>query len=216
MNLNQFIQWALAQGSVGKYTDGTFVGECVSLISQYCYRVLGVPAGAWGNAIDWASDSNPNRAYFDKVSTPQAGDIGIMGSNFGNGFGHIFVYTSPNTIIEQNGRTPHRITTGAAYANPIAILRPKTNPSGGDHIMTKEEAQVLYQLVFPNEPLTDAYNNFVSYWTGKPASDLLTYLKNNGDRQKFTAALVNDAYNWRTQKPSDCQTKLDQIKKIVS
>lgn len=134
MNLQQFINFSLNANSLGKYNDGQFVGQCVSLINQYCYRVLGVQAGAWGDAKDWATSPEVLK-YFDKVSSPQAGDIGVMGSNFGGGYGHIFIYTSTNTILEQNGRVPLKISTGSAYANPIAILRRKGTPSQGANTM---------------------------------------------------------------------------------
>lgn len=131
MNLDQFENWALQQGQVSKYTDAAFPGQCVSLINQYLGRVYGIMAGAWGDAKDWANNGQVNQ-YFDHVSSPQAGDIGIMGSNFGNGYGHIFIYLSPNTIIEQNGRVPLRVSTGSAYYSPIAILRRKgATPEGG-------------------------------------------------------------------------------------
>ena len=123
MNLNEFRNWAQSQGSVAKYDDGQFKGQCVSLINQYCYRVLGVPAKAWGHANWWAEDSNANRQYFDKVSKPQAGDIGI--SKGPTEYGHIWIYLSATTILEQNGASALRVTTGNSYLPTIAILRRK-------------------------------------------------------------------------------------------
>lgn len=153
MNLETFKNWALSQGQVGKFTDGGFVGQCVSLINQYLGRVYGISAGAWGNAVDWANNGNVNQ-YFDHVSSPQAGDIGVMGTNYGGGYGHIFIYLSPNTILEQNGRVPLRVTTGGAYANPIAILRRKgaAPQPQGDPIMNADQERQAYQIVLGRDP----------------------------------------------------------------
>ena len=70
MNLEQFKNWAVSQGSVAK-TNGQYAGECVSLINQYCSKVFGFTAGAWGNAKDWATNGTVAQ-YFDKVGSPQA------------------------------------------------------------------------------------------------------------------------------------------------
>lgn len=124
MNLSQFQTWAVTQGSVGNPGSGSFRGQCVSLIQNYLNLVYGIGYQARGNAKDWPTNSNV-LSYFDKVSSPQAGDIGVMGANYGSGAGHIFIYLSPTTILEQNGRVPLKVSTGAAYKNPIAILRRK-------------------------------------------------------------------------------------------
>jgi len=124
MNLEQFKNWAISQGSVGKFTDGNYVGECVSLINQYLGRVFGIRAGSWGNAKDWATNGEVTK-YFDKVSSPQAGDIGVSGATPTNPYGHIWIYLSPSLILEQNGKVSRRVSTSAPYFKPIAILRRK-------------------------------------------------------------------------------------------
>lgn len=132
MNLSQFVTWALGQGTVAKYTDGQYGGECVSLINQYLARVYGIKAGSWGHAKDWPTNGNVLQ-YFDIVPSPQAGDIGVSGATAGNPYGHIWIYTSPTTIIEQNGRIARRISVGSAYLKPIAILRRKG--TGGSNVV---------------------------------------------------------------------------------
>lgn len=127
MDLSQFKDWAISQGQVGNPNpNNTYLGQCVSLIQQYINKVYGIPWTPRGDAKDWSTNTNV-LSYFDKVSSPQAGDIGVMGSDYGNGFGHIFIYLTPNTILEQNGRVPLKVSTGSAYNNPIAILRRKEN-----------------------------------------------------------------------------------------
>lgn len=150
MNLQEFTNWALAQGSVGKYDDGGFVGQCVSLVNQYCYRVLNVPAGAWGNAKDWANDNNPNRAYFGEVNNIQVGDVIVYGSNFGGGYGHIGVGLGNGQILDQNGRATLKVATGAIYNGYIAILRRK-GETNMPTIVNKELQQKILNLTLAKE-----------------------------------------------------------------
>ena len=115
MDLSQFKDWAIGQGQVGNPNpNNTYLGQCISLIQQYINKVYGIPWTPRGDAKDWPTNANV-LSYFDKVSSPQAGDIGVMGSDYGNGFGHIFIYLTPNTILEQNGRVPLKVSTGSAY-----------------------------------------------------------------------------------------------------
>jgi hypothetical protein len=125
MNLSEFRDWSLAQGQVGKYDDGQYVGQCVSLVNQYCYRVLDVPAGAWGHAYAWANDNNPNRAYFDKVSSIQAGDVIVYGTNFTPSYGHIGIALGNGQLLDQNGHSSLHVATGGLYNGYAAVLRKK-------------------------------------------------------------------------------------------
>lgn len=123
MNLDSFKNWAVSQGSVAK-TNGGYIGECVSLINQYLSKVYGIQAGAWGNAKDWATNGTV-ATHFDKVSSPQAGDIGISGATATNPYGHIWIYLTPNLVLEQNGRVSRKVSVNAPLFKPIAILRRK-------------------------------------------------------------------------------------------
>ena len=124
MDLNAFKKWAIDQGSVDKFTDAKYKGQCVSLISQYLGRVYGIKAGAWGNAKDWATNAEVAK-LFTKVGSPQAGDIGVSGATRTNPYGHIWIYLTPTQILEQNGRVPLRVSIGVPIFKPIAILRRK-------------------------------------------------------------------------------------------
>lgn len=167
MTLEQFQNWALSQGSVAK-TDGGYIGECVSLINQYLSKVYGLNAGAWGHAKDWAT--NPNvLALFDKVGSPQAGDIGVSGAVPTNPYGHIWIYLSPNTIIEQNGRISRRVSVGSAYSNPIAILRRKGTPPQGVVKMNQEDANMVAISVMHVDPKTVS----TAYFIGDAPKDAL-------------------------------------------
>jgi len=159
MNLIQFIAWAIAARSVGKYQDGSFVGECVSLINQYCWRVLGIPAGSWGNAVDWASNATV-LTYFNKVSSAQAGDIFVYGGTKSNPYGHIEICIGNGQSLYQNRNYTGLVGQGASLGNPIAILRSKTQVSEDKGIMNDEDAKELYRLGLHREPEND------SVWRG--------------------------------------------------
>lgn len=129
MSLEEFKNWAVSQGSVAKFTDGNYLGECVSLVNQYLGRVYGIRAGAWGHAKDWATSANVAQ-HFDRVGSPQAGDIGVSGATSTNPYGHIWIYLSPTQVLEQNGRVARRVSINASIQKPIAILRRKGTPQG--------------------------------------------------------------------------------------
>lgn len=133
MNLDSFRQYAINAGQVAT-PAGTYLSQCVSLIQQYLNKVYGIPFTPRGDAKDWATNGNV-LSHFDRVGSPQAGDIGISGATASNPYGHIWIYTSPTTILEQNGRVSRRVSTGAAYPNPIAILRRKGTPQQGGNNM---------------------------------------------------------------------------------
>lgn len=179
MNLQQFKDWALAQGEVGNPTadpNNAFKGQCVSLIQQYLNKVYNIAWVPRGDAKDWPT--NPSvMNYFERVSSPQAGDIGVMGSNYGSGYGHIFIYTSPTKIIEQNGRVPLHISTGTAYA-PIAILRRK----GTGEIMVTPDS-IMKSFLMAEIPATEKDLQNEAYY--KDPNLLVDTLYNNGGQQNL-------------------------------
>lgn len=123
MNFQDFVNWALAQGSVAK-TNGEYLGECVSLINQYCHRVLGVPASAWGHAKDWAVNAAPLK-YFKIVNDPQEGDILVYGPEFGGGFGHIEIVLNDTESLFQNRNGNRKVGYGKRLPEHYAVLRLK-------------------------------------------------------------------------------------------
>ena len=102
MNLKEFGDWALNQGSVANPPPNyKYLGECVSLIQQYLYRVFGIPFQAHAHAKDWAYNI-PNG--FTKVnSNPQKGDIVVYGANYpgSGGCGQVYVAENVNEIINK-------------------------------------------------------------------------------------------------------------------
>jgi len=214
MTLAEFKVWALAQGSVAKYNDGQYKGECVSLINQYCYRVLTIPADAWGHAKDWAVNASP-LAYFDKVGgSPKAGDVIVYGANYGGGFGHIEISLGNNQVLFQNRNGNRLVGMGMQLPGAIAILRPKKIVGGS----------MLKQIYIPNK--TDVDKAFKELY-GRPANvaniaeytkkdiswmwhDFAYSLKKLLDQEKTKAASL--------QRQADVDTnakKISQIKEIV-
>lgn len=127
MTFDQFTPWALAQTTVAKYNDGQYPGECVSLINQLCWRVLNIPADAWGHAKDWGRNSI-QRQYFD-VLPPQTPikpmDTLVYGENFGGGLGHVEIALNSQAAIYQNRNVNGLVGTGAILPGYYAILRRK-------------------------------------------------------------------------------------------
>ena len=137
MNLKEFQNWALAQGSVANPAPNyKYKGQCVSLIQQLLYQVLGIPFKARGNAKDWANNADV-LSHFNKLSSGtslQAGDILVYGSNYGGGYGHIGFIGSDGKFYDQNGTK----SLAVAYRNTpfngyICVLRSKKTMDIGNN-----------------------------------------------------------------------------------
>lgn len=130
MNLKEFGSWAISEGSVANPPPNyKYKGECVSLIQQLLYLVLGIPFKARGNAKDWAT--NPDVLnYFNKLSAStslQKGDILVYGSNYGGGYGHLGFIDANGKYFDQNGINKKRVGyQDTPFTGYICILRSKT------------------------------------------------------------------------------------------
>lgn len=93
--------------------DKVYGYQCVDLVKQYLHDVFAMRPKAWGNAIDYWYNTNPEiLKKFDKLSTSSArkGDIVIFKGVNGNPYGHIGVADSHAgrftvATLEQNGST---------------------------------------------------------------------------------------------------------------
>lgn len=197
MNLSQFISWAINAVSVAT-PIGTYVGECVSLIQQYLAMVFGIPFQARGHAKDWATNANV-LSYFDKVSSPQAGDIGISGPTASNPYGHIWLYTSSNTIIEQNGRVARKVSTGSPYLNPIAILRRKGTATDMIEKDNFAQLRVVNSEVKGwdvNQTHAGAFDaREIAAWAGQPWVKFIQQAWEEGEGYRTQKALWQSFYN---------------------
>lgn len=122
MNLRDFENWAIGQGSVGNPTaEESYKGECVSLVQQYLSKVHDIPFKARGNAKDWA---NINIEGFTKIgvnNSIKAGDILVY--NYGT-YGHMAIVDAENKSLEQNRNGNKKVTVGDIRKEYVAIQRP--------------------------------------------------------------------------------------------
>ena len=133
MNLSQFKDWATSQGSVAN-PDGSYPGQCVSLVQQYLSKVFNIPHTPRGDAEDWATNKNV-LTYFDVVSDLQAGDILVY--NLNDEDGHIEIYLGNNQSLEQNRGLDKKVHVRSLFTKyPYVILRRK-----GDNMSTTGEVE---------------------------------------------------------------------------
>lgn len=209
MTLDEFQKWALAQGSVGKATDGGYVGQCVSLVNQYLSKVHGINAGAWGNAKDWASTNNPIRQWFTSVNQSQPGDIGVD-VNGGGGYGHIWIYTA-NGILEQNGRVPLKVTA-SPDRNATVILRPKAGMPSGGVVMDTNAGKELYKTGLHRDAESDSA---ASQWNGRKPADALSVLRTTPEWQMTDTKVKGyDNLSKQVSELSSRPTK-EELQKVV-
>lgn len=208
MTFNEFTNWALAQGSVGKATDGQYVGECVSLINQYLSKVHGINAGAWGNAAAWANSNHPIRQWFTPVTRSQAGDIGV--STAGQ-YGHIWIYRD-NDIIEQNGRVARKVTI-SPDRNATVILRPKAGmPKPQGVVMDTNAGKELYRTGLHREAENDSA---ASQWNGRTPADALSVLRTAPEWQMTDTKVKGyDSLSKQVSELSSRPTK-EELQKVV-
>lgn len=183
MTLSEFTNWANGQ-SLPKYNDGQFPGECVSLINQYCYRVLNVPAGAWGNAKDWATNATALK-YFTKVSTPQRGDVLVYPATKTNPDGHIEIYLGNNQSLQQNRFLDRKTHISTVWPGYTAVLRPNKKE---DNVLTHQQVDHLLKMGLRREPTAEELNNQKYH---ENAGLLVDTLWNNGG-EAFYKSLNTD------------------------
>lgn len=218
MNLEQFKNWALAAGSVGKYDDGQYIGECVSLINQYCWRVLNVPARAWGHAKDWATNKTV-RQYFDVVSSSKRGDVLVYGTNAGTIYGHIEIALSGDTTLYQNRSGNRKVGQGKELAlQCIAILRPKNqsaidaNTTGGNDV---ETIKSMYLRLLGREADAGGIATYQKAASTKGWEFVYNDLKNSTEGQNDWAWRNPEKVRSMEKSISDLQKRLDEKPKEV-
>lgn len=235
MNLSQFKDWAVAQGSVANPTsspDHQYLGQCVSLIQQYLSRVYGVPWAARGHAKDWVN--NPVSDKFDKVSgPPQSGDIVVYDGRFGGGYGHIAISLGGNQMLDQNGAGNGKIRVGTLWPNYSAVLRPKGSQGGNVGLTAEQSAKIRQDQLRDIGKEVSVYNGdehvdqiianirTLQNWYGqreavqKQVADLINL---NEDRlrliEKLEAGSGVDTQQLKDQL-KESNDKLNQIKEIV-
>lgn len=132
MTLNEFLNKYKVGKSYGY--NGTYIGECVSLVKNYIKEVLGVTPQAIGNAKDYWSKRNG--AYLKGIFTPiantpsfvpQRGDVFVRTSGT---YGHIGIVLEATKdyfyTVEQN-YNGCRVVKNIKHTdwNNVNFLRPK-------------------------------------------------------------------------------------------
>jgi hypothetical protein len=121
ITVDQFV--ANTMGKQLSNAQGTYPGECVSLVSQYLLQVHGITTGAWGNAIDYqsgGSGGNHLAANGFSWSADQSfanGDILVWGQSAAAGtgpLGHVGVWYGGKVYDQNDGR--HSPATVAGYS----------------------------------------------------------------------------------------------------
>ncbi len=108
------------RGKTWANAAGGFSGECVSLVSQYLWRVYGIKSGSWGNAVDYRSagtGGNQLKAKGFAWSTNKSfknGDILVWGSA---PYGHIGIYYNGQVYDQNDGR--HAPARTANYSGNV-------------------------------------------------------------------------------------------------
>lgn len=117
-SLQQFREWAVKNGKVAN-PDGSYKGQCVSLVQQYLSQVFAIPFKPRGNAKDFVPPT------FVRVSNLRPGDIVRYGSNYGGGYGHIGLIDDTGAYLDQNGIRVLAVgRQGKPFSGINAIFRP--------------------------------------------------------------------------------------------
>lgn len=101
LSLNQFVKKHTGE-AVANPEEGSFKGECVSLVQMYLYECFGIGFKARGNAKDYCN-TLIKEGLATKVTTPKAGDI--MGWNADNRIGemgHVAIYLDKDKCFDQS------------------------------------------------------------------------------------------------------------------
>jgi len=139
MTVNDFI--SKYSGKTIGYPDGSYVGECLSLVKVYIKEKYGFnppPSGSNSAYGYWSNFPNPLGDYFTKVIStptnfPKKGDIPIWNTNAGGGYGHISIAINGDankfSSFDQNwnGKQAHIVEHN--YTNVKGWLTPKENMS---------------------------------------------------------------------------------------
>lgn len=93
--------------------QGTYPGQCVSLVSQYLLHVYGITTGSWGNAVDYKSGGTggahmkANGFSWSTSTSFKNGDILVWGKGtYTSSLGHVAIYYN-GKIFEQNPGAAH-------------------------------------------------------------------------------------------------------------
>ena len=105
--------------------QGTYPGECVSLVSQFLKQVWGITTGAWGNAIDYRSGGTGGNQLASRGFSWSAsqsfknGDVLVWGPSAAAGtgaYGHIGIWYNGKVYDQNDARhSPARTANSSTF-----------------------------------------------------------------------------------------------------
>lgn len=99
ISLDQFVDENF--GKILANPDGSYLGECVSLVQQYLYQCLDIPFEPRGNAKEWLTNEKALAIATIVSGLPKSGDIIVYPTKAAPS-GHIGVAISSTQTFEQN------------------------------------------------------------------------------------------------------------------
>lgn len=217
---SEAIQWAISQE--GKLLPWGGYSQCVAFIRNYV-DFLGYkqPPFAPGAKDLWTVDWGPE---FTKQSSPQPGDIGILGPSAVNKDGHIDIVIEvvPGSLVTMDQNVTNAIlggTTGSPvdkivwrYPNNrfLGFIRPKFKE---ESMLTPTQVDKAIKMGLQREPTAEELNN--KQYANDPGL-LIDTLWNNGGEARYAnhtmpapdPQTVSDAQSYQSLKA--------EFKKLVS
>lgn len=182
-------------GKTVGFPEGSFVGECLSLVKVHMQNVYGFyPPASGCNAARcyWSKFPSPLPEYFDKVPntkefTPRLGDIMVWNENAGKGYGHIAICTGKNTgtqyfeSLDQNWNGRHAHLVNHTYQNVYGVLRPKGDSMPSDDEMVLKKS--VFEELVTKASKHDAFKS-AGYENAEKLINKLDELKNSAKQDR--------------------------------
>ena len=206
--LEQFLSDYL--GKSKGYPEGSFVGECLSIVKIYIKECFGInpPASGSGSAYGyWSNFPNPLGEVFEKVLNtddliPQKGWIAIWQPWASNQWGHISIVADGSTKSlcknwAQNWSSKTFQLESNRYTNIIGFLKPKSIIND----MTDEQKRVLellenYKITAGHGNLEGAINTLIGNVTElRNATESIENFKKDIETLKANIDSLNSKYS---------------------
>lgn len=202
--------------------DGVYRYQCVDLIKRYLDQCYGIKPGAWGNAIDYWTNTRPEiLAKFDRIKTTDVkrGDIVVIDVPTNTNIEHIGIatgYTTPYyyEVLEQNGVGGGDGLNGNAIrkytrskSKIIGVLRPKEEDMT---VKTQDEAAEIVRGVFKREPSAGEINDMMGrYW-----KERIVYLRTS--KAGATVQAKVDGYDRLANENKVLQARIAELEKQLA
>lgn len=183
-------------GSYGNPKTNTFVGQCVSYFRKYCEDVLNIPTYPAGDALAYW-DNEFSQQHFDKVSTPQQGDVVVYGAVPHNPYGHIGIYYN-GMLLSQNLDIQLHVSVASLNlaGNKLGYLRLK--------------GELMEPIATPDQ--IDSYSVKLFSYPDKPKRHATQAEIDNFVKQKYTLWQVWTAWSDSNER-LQLEAYLDQLQR---